>query len=202
MNKTLDYYNQQASLYNETTFSIEFEQRRAFFLKYLPVGAHLLDLGCGSGRDSRAFLEQGYQVTAIDGSEELCKLASKNIGQSVRCQRFEALTDQCLYDGVWACASLLHLATPALKEAIHNVERALKPGGYFYASFKYGIYEGERAGRYFNDFTEEKWKDLLRYFPTLTLQELEVTTDVIPGREDVRWLNLIMRKASESEETK
>ena len=188
MNKTLDYYNQQASLYNETTFSIEFEQKRAFFLKYLPVGAHLLDLGCGSGRDSRAFLEQGYQVTAIDGSEELC-------------QRFEALTDQCLYDGVWACASLLHLATPVLKEAIYNVERALKPGGYFYASFKYGIYEGERDGRYFNDFTEEKWAYFLHHFPTLTLQELEITTDVIPGREDVRWLNLIMKKASESKGT-
>ena len=155
MNKTLDYYNQQASLYNETTFSIEFDQKRAFFLKYLQPGAHILDLGCGSGRDSRAFLAQGYRVTAIDGSIELCKIASEQLGHPVRCQRFEELDDEAIYDGVWACASLLHLPTPVLKDAIYRVERALKPGGYFYASFKYGTYEGERDGRYFNDFTEE-----------------------------------------------
>ena len=196
MNKTLDYYNQQASLYNETTFSIEFDQKRAFFLKYLQPGAHILDLGCGSGRDSRAFLAQGYRVTAIDGSIELCKIASEQLGHPVRCQRFEELDDEAIYDGVWACASLLHLPTPVLKDAIYRVERALKPGGYFYASFKYGTYEGERDGRYFNDFTEEKWRDVLHDFPSLTLQELEVTIDVIPGREEIRWRNVIMKKAS------
>ena len=76
------------------------------------------------------------------------------------------------------------------------MERALKPGGYFYVSFKYGTYEGERDGRYFNDFTAEKWRDVLHDFPSLNLQELEVTIDVIPGREEIRWLNVIMKKAS------
>ena len=156
----------------------------------------ILDLGCGSGRDSRAFLAQGYRVTAIDGSIELCKIASEQLGHPVRCQRFEELDDEAIYDGVWACASLLHLPTPVLKDTIYRVERALKPGGYFYASFKYGTYEGERDGRYFNDFTEEKWRDVLHDFPSLTLQELEVTIDVIPGREEIRWLNVIMKKAS------
>ena len=153
-------------------------------------------MGCGSGRDSRAFLAQGYRVTAIDGSIELCKIASEQLGHPVRCQRFEELDDEAIYDGVWACASLLHLPTPVLKDTIYRVERALKPGGYFYASFKYGTYEGERDGRYFNDFTEEKWRDVLHDFPSLTLQELEVTIDVIPGREEIRWLNVIMKKAS------
>ncbi len=120
-------------------------------------------------------------MTAIDGSIELCKIASEQLGHPVRCQRFEELDDEAIYDGVWACASLLHLPTPVLKDAIYRVERALKPGGYFYVSFKYGTYEGERDGRYFNDFT---------------LQELEVTIDVIPGREEIRWLNVIMKKAS------
>ena len=77
---------------------------------------------------------------------------------------------------------------------IQKVEQSLKKGGYFYASFKYGEFEGERDGRYFNDFTEETFNDSLAEFPNLNIREVEVTTDVIPGRENVSWLNLIMKK--------
>ena len=183
MTKTLEYYNQCAKDYNELTLNIEFEHKREMLLKYLKPGAHILDLGCGSGRDSKAFLQKGYQVTAVDGSQELCKIASENIGQDVICQLFHELNETNNYDGVWACASLLHLPTDELKK-----------GGYFYASFKYGEFEGERDGRYFNDFTEESFKNLLAEFPNLKIQEVEVTTDVIPGRENVSWLNLIMKR--------
>ena len=194
MTKTLEYYNQCAKDYNELTLNIEFEHKREMLLKYLKPGAHILDLGCGSGRDSKAFLQKGYQVTAVDGSKELCKIASENIGQEVICQLFDELEETNTYDGVWACASLLHLPTDELKKVIQKVEQSLKKGGYFYASFKYGEFEGERDGRYFNDFTEESFKNLLAEFPNLKIQEVEVTTDVIPGRENVSWLNLIMKK--------
>ena len=194
MTKTLEYYNQCAKDYNELTLNIEFEHKREMLLKYLKPGAHILDLGCGSGRDSKAFLQKGYQVTALDGSKELCKIASENIGQEVICQLFDELEETNTYDGVWACASLLHLPTDELKKVIQKVEQSLKKGGYFYASFKYGEFEGERDGRYFNDFTEESFKNLLAEFPNLKIQEVEVTTDVIPGRENVSWLNLIMKK--------
>ena len=133
-------------------------------------------------------------MTAVDGSQELCKIASENIGQEVICQLFHELEETNTYDGVWACASLLHLPTDELKKVIQKVEQSLKKGGYFYASFKYGEFEGERDGRYFNDFTEETFNDLLAEFPNLKIQEVEVTTDVIPGRENVSWLNLIMKK--------
>ncbi len=194
MTKTLEYYNQCAKDYNELTLNIEFEHKREMLLKYLNPNAHILDLGCGSGRDSKAFLQKGYQVTALDGSKELCKIASENIGQEVICQLFDELEETNTYDGVWACASLLHLPTDELKKVIQKVEQSLKKGGYFYASFKYGEFEGERDGRYFNDFTEETFNDLLAEFPNLKIQEVEVTTDVIPGRENVSWLNLIMKK--------
>lgn len=194
MTKTLDYYNQCAKMYNETTLNIEFDSKREMLLKYLNPGAHILDLGCGSGRDSLAFLQQGYQVTAMDGSKELCKIASQNIGQEVICQLFNDLDVIHEFDGVWACASLLHLSTHELKETLKKVEQALKNDGYFYASFKYGNFEGEREGRYFNDFTEASFKTLLTEFPNLKLQEAEITTDVIPGRENVSWLNVIMKK--------
>ena len=197
MTKTLEYYNQCAKDYNELTLNIEFEHKREMLLKYLKPGAHILDLGCGSGRDSKAFLQKGYQVRAVDGSQELCKIASENIGQEVICQLFDELEETNTYDGVWACASLLHLPTDELKKVIQKVEQSLKKGGYFYASFKYGEFEGERDGRYFNDFTEETFNDLLIEFPNLKIQEVEVTTDVIPGRENVSWLNIIMKKNSQ-----
>ena len=194
MTKTLNYYNQCAEAYNETTLNIEFDSKREMLLKYLQPNAHILDLGCGSGRDSKGFLQKGYKVTAVDGSKELCKIASKNIGQDVICQLFNELDAVNEFDGVWACASLLHLPTNELKQTLKRVEKALKKDGYFYASFKYGDFEGEREGRYFNDFTEVSFNTLLKEFPILELQEVEVTTDVIPGRENVSWLNVIMKK--------
>lgn len=194
MTKTLNYYNQCAEAYNETTLNIEFDSKREMLLKYLQPNAHILDLGCGSGRDSKGFLQKGYKVTAVDGSKELCKIASKNIGQDVICQLFNELDAVNEFDGVWACASLLHLPTNELKQTLKRVEKALKKDGYFYASFKYGDFEGERDGRYFNDFTEVSFSTLLKEFPNLELQEVEVTTDMIPGRENVSWLNVIMKK--------
>ncbi len=194
MTKTLNYYNQYAQVYNETTLNIAFDKKREFLLKYLKPKSHILDLGCGSGRDSKAFLQQGYQVTAIDGSKALCKIASENIGQEVNCQLFHELADVETYDAVWACASLLHLSTVELKDTLKIVARALKNDGYFYASFKYGEFEGEREGRFFNDFTEDSFQILLTTIPHLMIIETEVTTDVIPGRENVSWLNIIMKK--------
>ena len=194
MTKTLNYYNQCAEAYNETTLNIEFDSKREMLLKYLQPNAYILDLGCGSGRDSKGFLQKGYKVTAVDGSKELCKIASKNIGQDVICQLFNELDAVNEFDGVWACASLLHLPTNELKQTLKRVEKALKKDGYFYASFKYGDFEGERDGRYFNDFTEVSFSTLLKEFPNLELQEVEVTTDVIPGRKNVSWLNVIMKK--------
>ena len=195
MTKTLEYYNQCAQVYNETTLNIEFDKKREFLLKYLKPKAHILDLGCGSGRDSKAFLQQGYEVTAMDGSQALCKIASENIGREVRCQLFHELADIETYEGIWACASLLHLPTVELRETLKKVARALKNDGYFYASFKYGEFEGDREGRFFNDFTEDSFKSLLTEIPNLTIIETEVTTDVIPGRENVSWLNIIMKKS-------
>ena len=196
MTKTLAYYNQFAKAYNETTLTIEFQSKREFLLKYLNPHAHILDLGCGSGRDSKAFLQQGYKVTAMDGSQVLCQLASETIGQPVKCQLFSELDEINTYDAVWACASLLHLPTIELKQTLKKIEKALKDEGYFYASFKYGEFEGYRDERFFNDFTEESFKALLTEIPTLTIIETEVTTDVIPGRENVSWLNIILKKIS------
>lgn len=139
---TLDYYNTNAINYSKETALVEFQEQRYMLLKYLKKNAYILDLGCGSGRDSKAFISQKYKVTAIDGSKELSEIASHNIGQQVICKRFQDLDYIDIYDGVWACASLLHVPSYQLKQIFVNIARALKSGGYFYGSFKYGEFEG------------------------------------------------------------
>ena len=153
----------------------------------------VVDLGCGSGRDTKYFLEHGYRVDAIDGSAELCALASEYTGIPVKCQLFQELDASEVYDGIWACSSLLHLSYGELDEVLYRIEKALKPQGILYMSFKYGVFEGERNGRYFLDFTEEKLEQLLKKH--ISLQQLRnfLTEDVRPDREE-RWLNLFLKK--------
>lgn len=191
---TIDYYNKMAREFTQDTVEVNFEDRQNMLLKYLKPGAHILDFGCGSGRDSKAFIEKGYKVTAIDGSSELCKIASKYIGQEVICKRFEELNEVEVFDAVWACASLLHVPLRELKDVISNIAKALKPGGYFYSSFKYGDFEGQKNGRYFTNLTEESFRELIGDFEELEVVEIEVTRDVREGREDEKWVNGVVRK--------
>ncbi|WP_410495530.1 class I SAM-dependent methyltransferase [Cellulosilyticum sp. ST5] len=160
MKKTQDFYNQNATEFFEGTVAADMTQNYTLFLECLPKGAKILDAGCGSGRDSLAFKKLGYEVTAIDGSEELCKLASEYIGQEVKHMQFQELDFENEFDGIWACATLLHIPRRKLPEVIERLVKALKTDGVLYASFKYGVFQGERKGRYFCDLTEEKAEEL------------------------------------------
>lgn len=190
-NKTLKYYNQTAQTFVQGTIDADLGKLHRRFLKLLPIQAHILDLGCGSGRDAKAFLDAGYQVTAIDGSEGCCRLAGDYIGQPVLCQTFEELDFDQAFDGVWACASLLHVPYAELTDIFEKIARALRPGGTLYASFKYGDFEGERNGRYFTDLTEERLAAVIEPVAGLTVVETFVTGDVREGRGDERWLNVV-----------
>ena len=193
-NKTLQYYNQTAHTFVQGTIDADLSKLHRRFLKLLPIQAHILDLGCGSGRDAKAFLDAGYQVTAMDGSEGCCKLAGDYIGQPVLCQTFEELDFDQAFDGVWACASLLHVPYAELTDIFRKVARALRPGGYLYASFKYGDFEGERNGRYFTDLDEERLAALIEPVVGLAVVETFITGDVRDSRGGEKWLNVIGEK--------
>lgn len=193
-NRTIDYYNENAKQFVETTANVEFHHMQNRFLDELQDGAYILDFGCGSGRDTRYFLEQRYQVEAIDGSAELCRLASEFTGIEVKHMYFQELSEVEKYDGIWACSSILHLNHADLEDVMKKMALAVKVNGIIYTSFKYGTFSGERNGRYFTDMTEETFDELLQKISGLEIEEQWITSDVRPGRGEEKWLNLILRK--------
>ena len=164
------------------------------FLRLLDENSSILDFGCGSGRDTKYFLNKGCRVTATDGSAELCRRASDFTGIEVKEMLFQELDDMGTYDGIWACSSILHLPKLELLPVICKMYMALKDSGVIYTSFKYSDFEGVRNGRYFTDFTEDSFKEFIAEIPELTIEDYWITGDVRPGRGDERWLNLILRK--------
>lgn len=194
MTNTLKYYDENASVFAENTLKVDFNEVQNKFMSLLPDKAYILDFGCGAGRDTKAFIDKGFKVDAIDGSKELCVIASRNTGIKVRQMLFEELSEIEKYDGIWACASILHLPKERLKIVFNKMIKALKPGGYIYASFKYGDFEGERNERYFTDFTFESLAGFMEHFPELNEVEKWKSCDARPGREDEMWLNLIFLK--------
>lgn len=194
MNQTLNYYNNNAKLFTEGTVNVDFTSTQNKFLDKLPSGASILDFGCGSGRDTKYFSDRGYAVDAIDGSEELCKIASEYSGVEVKHMYFQELSEVEKYDAIWACSSILHLSCEELVDVMSKMIVALKTDGLIYTSFKYGEFEGERNGRYFIDMTEERIEHLLVKINGLKIEETWITSDVRPGRGEEKWLNLFLRK--------
>ena len=193
-NKTIFYYDSNVKTFISNTVDVDFTATQTFFISKLNGNASILDFGCGSGRDTKYFLEQGYHVTAIDGSIELCKAASRYTGIPVKHMLFQELDEINTYDGIWACSSILHLPLPELEDVLRQMSAALKKEGIIYTSFKYGTYEGERNGRYFTDMTEETFSNLMQKIDKLEIEEQWITSDVRPGRGDEKWLNIILRK--------
>lgn len=195
---TINYYNKNASAFSFGTVSVDFKITQDKFLDLLPKGGKILDFGCGSGRDTKYFLNQGFRVDAIDGSVELCRIASEYTGIEVRQMYFEELKEVNLYDGIWACSSILHLPKNTLKEVLKKMINALKDNGVIYTSFKCSEFEGERNGRYFTDFTLEKFTEFIfecdEIKDNIRIEESWITGDVRKGREEEQWLNLIIRK--------
>lgn len=192
--RTMLYYEVNAGTYVEDTLSIDISDIQDGFLEHIPDGGHILDAGCGSGRDSLYFLGRGYRITAMDASPALCERATQLIGKKVLCCTFkDFLTDE-KYDGIWACSSLLHLELQPLKETIIKFLGFLKPGGVFYMSFKYGQQESIQGERYFTNMTGEKFRSLLQNVEGFEIIAERQTFDARTDRNDEPWFNVLIRK--------
>jgi len=195
MNRTIDYYENNAASFADGTYDAEFADIQNRFISLLPEGGYILDFGCGSGRDTKYFVSKGYMVDATDGSEKLCGIASKNTGIEVKHMLFSDFEADAKYDGIWACSSILHLPKEELKTVFVKMMKAVRPRGYIYTSFKYGEFEGYRKDRYFIDFTIESFQEFVKCFPEIKIIEEWVSADVRPGRSDEKWLNLILQRS-------
>lgn len=193
MDFNIEYYNQNAESFYENSVNADMSEWRNKFIGYIPDGGRILDVGCGSGRDSKAFIKEGFSVVAFDASREMCKRASELLGQEVWQIRFDEMSFEEEFDGVWACASLLHVGEKELPEVLSKIYSSLKNNGTFYASFKYGEGVTQRGDRVFIDFTEESLKTILEK-KGFEVVKSGITTDVRPGREDEKWTNIIAIK--------
>ena len=199
---TLAFYNSNASSFIDQTMSVDMHQLYQLFIENLPVRPsnqqHILDLGCGSGRDSIYFANLGFNVTAMDGSRELIKRAKIHHNDIIdwRCTTFEQIPFQVWYKrftSIWACASLLHIPYKELPELLDNLLTMLTDEGVFYASFKYGDNERVDNGRFFCDMNEERWEALKQ---KITCEFKEETWLTIDQREErnKEWFNIIFKR--------
>ncbi|MCD7921082.1 MAG: class I SAM-dependent methyltransferase [Clostridiales bacterium] len=193
MNQTVSYYDEYAKEYCAATADADMSFCRGKFMDCLPTGAHILDAGCGSGRDSKVFLEKGFSVTAMDASEKMCKEAEKLLGQAVLQLSFEKINYHNEFDGIWACASLLHVAKSEINSVIQNLKSALKPDGILYVSFKYGTEERIAQGRLFNDYDESLLITLLKG-NDFTVNDVFITEDVREEKQGEKWVNAVCKK--------
>lgn len=190
------YYDLHAKQYLSTTRNVDMTSHYAMFLPYIPSGGCILDAGCGSGRDSRYFLDRGYQVEAFDLSESMVKAAGELTGLPVRNLSFRQMDYKNSFDGIWACASLLHVPMNELPLVFERMAVALKEQGVLYCSFKLQAEGFQSEGRHFTCFTTDAFGRFVDELPWFSIEELVETRDHRPGRAEEYWINAILKKVS------
>ena len=189
-NDFLKWYQDHTAEFIARTADVDMTLHYSRFLEQVVPGGRILDLGCGAGKASLYFTQKGYQVLAVDGCKELCDFTRERVGCPVRHMFFEELDYTDAFDAVWACASLLHVCKADLPGIFCRIHRALKPGGVFYASFKYGEEEREKNGRLFSDFTEKSLHALTETAGGFRITDMWLTRDARPDRQDESWVNM------------
>ncbi|MBZ0057805.1 MULTISPECIES: bifunctional 2-polyprenyl-6-hydroxyphenol methylase/3-demethylubiquinol 3-O-methyltransferase UbiG [unclassified Leclercia] len=190
---TLKYYQDNAQTFFDGTVNVDMSSLYETFTRHLAPGARVLDAGCGSGRDAKAFLAMGYQVEAFDASSAMVELAREHTGLPVQLMTFADVDWKEEFHGIWCCASLLHVPAVELTGVMRRLADALKPGGVWYVSFKYGDGERELDGRRFTDMDELGLSILVQDIVGIEVVKLWITQDKRPQRNEV-WLNVILSK--------
>jgi len=186
----MEYYQKNYKKYVDNTINLDMSEIYQMFEVHLKPGDKILDVGFGSGRDMLYF-QKKYETFGIDNVEEFVTNAKQN-GLNVKMESVTNITYFEEFDGIWACASLLHIQRKYIKKVFKKLCNALKPQGVLYASFKYGNFHGNRGERYFNDFNEIKIRKYLKG-TGFKILDYKVTDDIRPNREQ-KWLNLILIK--------
>ena len=190
---TKEYYRKNAAQYHRDTINLDMSEIYSQFCQYLKPGDRILDAGSGSGRDIIAFKKMGYEVEAFDLSPELAEIATNNSGINVLISSFHDYKTDGQFDGIWCCASLLHVPLSQLAGAIKNLSEALKQNGVIYVSFKYGTQEREKEGLHITDMDEAGLSILVNEIKGLHILKVWKTDDTRADRKG-KWLNVILKK--------
>lgn len=196
-NRTIEYYNTHADRYSEITRNADMSDIYKRFEENLKPGCRILDLGCGSGRDSKYFLDKGYDVVSLDASEAMCRKTQELTGKAAVHMRIEAMNYENEFDAVWACASLLHVAKSDMHKILEKAMKALRVGGVLYASWKYGKSEQTRDdGRTFANYTEARVCDMVALVSGASLEDVWTSQDVRLDRigQGHLWVNVLVKK--------
>jgi 2-polyprenyl-3-methyl-5-hydroxy-6-metoxy-1,4-benzoquinol methylase len=187
------YYEVNAEEYIRSTKDLDMTALYDQFLPHVPAGGLILDAGCGSGRDAKLFAELGYRVEAIDVSHKMVEAASQHPGVTASVQRIEDVRAIYKYDGIWACASLVHMHHVEIGYVLQNLIKGLKPHGALFVSFKRGVGRVFESGRAYTLFEEATLRELLGEVAGAKLESLRLSDD-LRGAEFRGWVNAAVRR--------
>ena len=191
---SIQFYEDNAEDFFRRSVDADMAKSRAAFTAVVKPSGRVLDAGCGSGRDTLALAKQGFQVSSIEASAKLAALAIEHTGMQIQVMTFDQIAWRETFDGVWACASLLHIPRADLPAAVVRLRDAMVPGGVLWMSFKYGTQERCANARHFTDFDEAGAGTLLATVGGVELIEMVVTDDAREDRPGERWLSVLCRK--------
>ena len=189
-----DYYDENVESFMARTLHVDMGVVYERFLPLIPPGGRILDAGCGSGRDALAFKQRGYVVHAFDASPVLAARASEVLGQKVETARLETFQCSQSFDGIWACASLLHVPWTGLPGAMNNLSGCLKLSGHMYASFKYGEGDRQQGSRRFTDMNTARFREVLGKTLGLVLKDEWTSDDQRTDHTQEKWFNVILER--------
>ena len=193
MNSTIQYYNQNAEEYFKETINIDIENFHKKFISLLPNNAKIIDIGCGSGRDVKAFSEMGYNTIGLDIAENLSATAKQHLNIDIIYENMINWKSSEPFDGMWCCGSLLHLHDDELQSFLQNLKYNLKQDGIIFISVKEGIPTGtNKDGRYFHNYTQNEICNILNK-AGLEIIDIEITKDLLK-RYNFQWLCIFARR--------
>lgn len=156
MKSAREFYNSHAEKqienYTDEGLVEEFLEMRAEFAER--SGQEILDAGCGHGRDTNFFSNEGLKSTGIDISDELIEFAQDNqSGEFKQGSITDLEFENDSFDSMW-CSAVLHFLNPEDKEkAIEEFSRVIKSGGLLFLSGKTG--NGVNSNKKWDDEVRE-----------------------------------------------
>ncbi len=152
----------------------------------------IADIGCGPGWESATFTDRGYSVVGVDLTPNFLRTA-RDIAPSagfarmdMRCLSFESDS----FDGLWSCASFLHVPREDAPSTLAEFNRVLKPEAIFLLSVKHG--DGEMDGNVY----EMDERSFTLYRPdelTKMAEEAGFTVDSVSVDATESWVQLLAR---------